>query len=122
MLGELAVRPGLAERDLAQRGPDALLERRAVQLQRQVEAVATAVEVLLQLPGHLGERLLGRPGQPLAEGGLLRPVPLRLHVEADQPVALGDQGERAVRAVDHGVGAPRGCGGRAHALLLLPFN
>jgi len=55
-LGELAVRGGLAVRDLLQRGPDLLLERSSAQPERKVEAGTTAREVLAQLDRHLRQQ------------------------------------------------------------------
>src|SRR5688500_8277832 len=56
--GELAISKGPAARNLAQRVPQATLERRALDEQRQVEACVGVLAVALELPGGaLGQRI-----------------------------------------------------------------
>ena len=62
-VGELAVRAGLAVRDLPQLLPDAALERRAGQAQRQVELRQLAGEVGVELADRLARRAR-RPRSP----------------------------------------------------------
>ncbi len=98
-VGELPVRDRLAVRDAPELAPDAALERRAVQVQRQVELGDLAREVGGQLAFGLCEgRVVG-----FAEGLLGRAVTLLGHVEAAEGAVGGDEGERAVRAVEAGV-------------------
>src|SRR3954470_9490432 len=59
---ELAVGDGLAVGDLDERVPHALLERGAARRELQVELLAVAREVLVELGRHVGERAVVRPG------------------------------------------------------------
>jgi hypothetical protein len=98
-LGELAVGPRFAVRDLLQSGPHCALKRGADESHRQVELGTLAAEVLIQLPDHLGER----GGVRLAEGRVWRPVSLQVHVQTAELAVQRDQGERADGTVLHGV-------------------
>ncbi len=77
--GELSVRKGLAVRDGAQRRPDAALEGRAVQDERQVEGGQLTAEVGPELGDGQGERRLVGVRRA-AEGLLGRAVALVGHV------------------------------------------
>src|SRR4051794_34400190 len=59
---ELAVGDGLAVGDLDERVPDALLERGAARGELEVEALAVAGEVLVELSRDVGERAVVRTG------------------------------------------------------------
>src|SRR5690606_39505210 len=97
---EPTVGTGLAVGDAPQLVPDAALERGAVRAQREGELLQLAREVRRQLLPRLGEGGV----VAVTEGLLGRAVALLGHVEATQDaVVVGDEGQRAVGAVDHGV-------------------
>jgi len=98
-LGELAVGPCFAVRDLPQSGPHGALKRGTDEIHRQVELGALAAEVLIQLPDHLGER----GGVRLAERRFWRSVLLQVHVQTAELAVQRDQGERADGTVLHSV-------------------
>ena len=86
---DVAVAGGLAERDPEQRRPDRLLERGPPGRQPQIEARALAREVLLQLDDRRAQAAIV-PGPVRARRG----VRVALEVQADQIVAVADEGQR----------------------------
>jgi hypothetical protein len=98
-LGELAVGPCFAVRDLPQSGPHDALKRGADEIERQVELGALPTEILIQLPDHPGER----SGVRLAERRFWRPVPLQVHIQAGEDAVERYQGKRTDWTVLHTV-------------------
>jgi hypothetical protein len=96
-LGQLGIGGRGAERDVQQRMPHRALERRAVQLQVDVEHGALAREVAVEL---LGDRLEGA-GCPRAPPLGLRCPPALLEEEEPAELAfVAQHGDRPERAVD----------------------
>jgi hypothetical protein len=91
-LGELRVRDGRAVRDLEERGPDAPLERRAAQVEREVEGAPLAGEERVELRGGLGQR--GR-----VAAALLARAPAPGERQGGQAAGTGLDGERPERAL-----------------------
>src|SRR3954451_19819775 len=96
---ELAVGDGLAVGDLDERVPHALLELGAARRELQVELLAVAREVLVELGRHVGERAVVRPG--------LGVEAVSVGVQARQAALVALDEDRADRAGEE-------CGVHAH--------
>jgi len=98
----VAVRPRLAVRDREQRAPDLFLERRAADHQRQVEVLAPAREVLVELLAQPLEPAIA-PGHERGTETLAQRLQLRLEhapvaeLEQAHAFARGTRNERAHR-------------------------
>jgi hypothetical protein len=98
---ELGVGDLPAERDLRDLTPHALLEIRPRRRERQVERIALAGEVILDLARAFGERL--RLGVLLPVGVGLRRVRLAFEIQAGEAAVLCGGEQRAEGGVDAGV-------------------
>jgi hypothetical protein len=87
---ELAVGDGLAVGDLDERVPDALLELGALRRELELEALAVAREVLVELSGDVGE------GAVVGAGLGVEAMPVR--VQAREPALVALDEDRADRA------------------------
>ncbi len=114
-------RPAAVARRLAvgnppQRLPDAQLEGRPGRCQRQVEGCALAGEVLVQLPGGVGERT--RIERPV--GADPRPPGVWRQIDAGQASPVADHQQVAERAGKHRVEGARPGHGRLSVLHAVP--
>src|SRR6185437_5970403 len=122
-LGDLAVAHRLADRDLSKGLPDALLERRAAQVERQVETDGGRLDEADDLGDQRLEHRIAADEAGLRKAVLKR-AGQRIRVVAEQDgadaaLAAGDQ-DRAERTFADGeadlrVGAARAIVGRSHA-------
>lgn len=103
--GDLAVAAQHAGFDLEQRAPHLALERRAVQVEPQVEVLQPAGEILRQLPCSVGQqRVFGRD-RHLERAGV---VLLAREPCADETVGAARQQQRAERRLECHLGRAGG--------------